>query len=1355
MNDIYANDFYVSITGNDSNDGSSATPWKTIQYSANNATAGSTVHISAGTYFERVLINVSGNADDGFITFLGDPAGGTIIDGSGFTSGNMESFKRPALDLYGLGDASALLEIIDQSYVRVKNIEIRNYICRSTVIFPMGIMVLKKATSGNAMQYIELVNLDVHDIKNSTRSDSGGAQGLAVYGGHTAVAITNLKIIGCEIHSCVLAQSESMTVNGNVDGFYIADNSVHDNDNIGIVCIGWEGTAGTINTNSNPAQVGGHHPNDRARNGVIRGNLVYNCSTEKPIKNPTYPVNDFSAGGIYIDGGKDITIEYNRIYQCDVGIEIASEHGGVDDNGDQRNTSGIICRNNLVYYCGQYGIGIGGYDARRGDATACKILHNTVYKCSSLGYGGGQIYINKAHHNLISGNILVARGAIDVDDYDGYNNSGDDWEWDHGLVLGSSLNQTYNHDNILDSNLYYTAGGPTAIRWKWAMTDSQDPDTGFNSLKVIDVNAVFGNPEFINATISKADGTENFALAAASPAIDEADPTQIFNAGTYDFAGNPRVYNAVQDNGAYEYYPAVNTSMRYPFPQSLTYPFGVKPDNLTQSAMNDKVKVLYDSWKLNYLVNDFSDWNGHEIWRVKCNGLGHADNTVSEGQGYGMLLMVMMAGYDNDARQIFDGMYWFFKKYQNSHGLMKWEILRNGDAPENDNATDGDMDIAMALIMADRQWGSSGDINYAAAADALIAAIMKWNVDTPADDYGGAETDSWRLTGGDWWAGGTDITSQLTRLSDFMVNHLRTFARITENDDWNKVMERCYTLIDKMQQDYSSANLLPDFIRDNTEAPAHANDIESAHDGGYDYNSCRVPWRVTIDYLFTGEPRSKITMNKIASFIKTKTGGDPDAVCDGYLLNGDVYGDNYGPDSVSEAFLAPFGVAGMVDAAHQTWVNDVFSFMTSNDMSQGYYEDSLRLLASLVMSGNWWSPIYSIKEDLLTEIAISAVVTGSLIELVDGDSTPSVIDGTEFGNVDSETETVTKTFVIKNLGTVTLSIGNILFAGAAAADFTVTTQPAAAVAPNETTNFSVTFSPTVGGERVAEILIFNNDSDENPFNFTLHAGASDTINVIDGHKVATGLQFKIAASEVADPSGGTLSEFVDSLNVYASCFDPVKGGDKKMKIKVLTDLPAAGGSQVTEVVCEWQHNILLYDKRALQKANKAGTYTADWLINNPINNLSCYLRVQTCLADGTRFGDDLDKKLFITSPEITDIENLDGTILGTGSVQPGKVIVLKGKYFGYKPPKVWIEYLDKHNKIKKQQLKIKKVFKYKDPRGNEGKSCMNLLTGDSEIRIQMPSKWWRGWTGGPYTLIIDNNVGLDTASISTADAFSE
>jgi hypothetical protein len=77
--------FYVSTSGDDANPGTLSAPVRTIQHAANLATPGSTVYVRGGTYEERVTVNVSGNAGDGFITFSSYPGETAILDGQHLT----------------------------------------------------------------------------------------------------------------------------------------------------------------------------------------------------------------------------------------------------------------------------------------------------------------------------------------------------------------------------------------------------------------------------------------------------------------------------------------------------------------------------------------------------------------------------------------------------------------------------------------------------------------------------------------------------------------------------------------------------------------------------------------------------------------------------------------------------------------------------------------------------------------------------------------------------------------------------------------------------------------------------------------------------------------------------------------------------------------------------------------------------------------------------------------------------------------------------------------------------------------------------------------------------------------------
>ena len=111
-------------------------------------------------------------------------------------------------------------------------------------------------------------------------------------------------------------------------------------------------------------------------------------------------------------------------------------------------------------------------------------------------------------------------------------------------------------------------------------------------------------------------------------------------------------------------------------------------------------------------------------------------------------------------------------------------------------------------------------------------------------------------------------------------------------------------------------------------------------------------------------------------------------------------------------------------------------------------------------------------------------ITGLGNSIVNGDATPSATDDTDFGTTNIGSP-ISHTFTIHNTGTINLNVGGISFGGANPGDFTVTAAPNPVVTPGGTTTFTVDFNPTAGGIRTAIISIINDDSDENPYTYTL------------------------------------------------------------------------------------------------------------------------------------------------------------------------------------------------------------------------------------------------------------------------------
>ncbi|MDX2167235.1 MAG: glycosyl hydrolase family 8 [Deltaproteobacteria bacterium] len=371
----------------------------------------------------------------------------------------------------------------------------------------------------------------------------------------------------------------------------------------------------------------------------------------------------------------------------------------------------------------------------------------------------------------------------------------------------------------------------------------------------------------------------------------------------------------------------------------------IQPNHLSQAVLDQQVRAVYDAWKARYLRAGCGSGRYYVAADVDSDNL-----TVSEAHGYGMLLTVLMAGHDPQAQEIFDGLYGFFRAHPtatHSH-LMSWYQNKScGDAQGRDSATDGDLDIALALLLADKQWGGCEAIDYRAEALRVIADIA----DGERDPSGRI------LWLGDWVGGSSDRYRAATRSSDLMPAHLRSFAQASGDASWTQLRDATYELIATLQSTYAaSTGLLPDFVESalSTPKPAAANFLEGANDGAYDYNACRVPWRLGSDAVLSGDTRARAAVQRLTTWIRGASGDDPSRIASGYRLNGTV---SPGANYQSMAFIAPFGVAAMSDAGNQAWLNAVWDEVVATPVSaEGYYENSIKLLSMLVMSGNWWAP---------------------------------------------------------------------------------------------------------------------------------------------------------------------------------------------------------------------------------------------------------------------------------------------------------------------------------------------------------------------------------------------------------------
>ena len=120
-------------------------------------------------------------------------------------------------------------------------------------------------------------------------------------------------------------------------------------------------------------------------------------------------------------------------------------------------------------------------------------------------------------------------------------------------------------------------------------------------------------------------------------------------------------------------------------------------------------------------------------------------------------------------------------------------------------------------------------------------------------------------------------------------------------------------------------------------------------------------------------------------------------------------------------------------------------------------------------------------------------ITGLGSTINDGDTTPSSTDDTNFGSVGTGS-IVNHTFTITNLGSATTTLnltGSPIVTISGNAAFTVLTQPSSSsIIGGNSLTFVVKYAPTVVGTVTANISIANNDSNENPYNFTIQGTGS-------------------------------------------------------------------------------------------------------------------------------------------------------------------------------------------------------------------------------------------------------------------------
>jgi len=164
--------FYVSTGGSDSNSGSAASPWATIQHAANVAKAGSVIHVAPGTYTAALTTSISGTSS-ARIRFISDVKWGAKI----VTSGAQYSWYNTAnyIDIMGFDITGNSRDGINNggSFVRIIGNHIHNIPAACTSSGGAGIVNSNYSASDD-----DVIGNVVHDIGTSLSTSCGTVQGI-------------------------------------------------------------------------------------------------------------------------------------------------------------------------------------------------------------------------------------------------------------------------------------------------------------------------------------------------------------------------------------------------------------------------------------------------------------------------------------------------------------------------------------------------------------------------------------------------------------------------------------------------------------------------------------------------------------------------------------------------------------------------------------------------------------------------------------------------------------------------------------------------------------------------------------------------------------------------------------------------------------------------------------------------------------------------------------------------------------------------------------------------------------------------------------------------------------------------
>ena len=382
---------------------------------------------------------------------------------------------------------------------------------------------------------------------------------------------------------------------------------------------------------------------------------------------------------------------------------------------------------------------------------------------------------------------------------------------------------------------------------------------------------------------------------------------------------------------------------QYPFPQNKQYAYGhiFNPDlKKTETAIRQKFNDWRKKWVTENVMVDgvptaYIKMSDSKIFRISSKDIA-----------YGMLVSVYMADASNDAQSLFNQFMNFYRCFALENKEPKTCKSQNfkimaGEVSENDSSLVrfmgvsnpiADMDAALALLLADKQWGSEGAEKYATYAETLLQDIYNNDVDASEKTHIKAYSDY-----------DPAFSPSYSAFANFKI-----FAesRAALKDAWNTLAKNTAAELFACQD--SSTGLVPLWCDYSTHKPVKVMDDYSYEEGpGFIFDALLVPWRMATAYYWYGDENAKKVNDKLAKWLSSASYGHASYIKTYYKLDGS--NSIYGKKDVAEA--SGVGLAFSSTDKYDPYLETVYeSLMNLN--SKTARTETERILELLLLTGN-------------------------------------------------------------------------------------------------------------------------------------------------------------------------------------------------------------------------------------------------------------------------------------------------------------------------------------------------------------------------------------------------------------------